>query len=204
MRLGIFGGTFDPPHCGHLHLAEAARSQLRLDRVLWVLTADPPHKQGQAISPVQDRLDMVLAAIAGRPAYELSRAEIDRPGPHWSADTVALLAEQHPGAELVYLMGGDSLHDLPRWVRPQAFLARCSLGVLRRPGDAIDLPALERTLPGLTAKVEFIQSPPLAIASHEIRRRARARLSLEGLVPEPVARIIEARQLYGVEPEPQT
>jgi nicotinate-nucleotide adenylyltransferase len=201
MRLGIFGGTFDPPHFGHLHLAEAASRQLGLDRVLWMLTADPPHKHGQSISGVQDRLDMVLAAIAGQPAYELSRVEIDRPGPHWAADTVAFLAQRCPGAELVYLMGGDSLRDLPRWVRPQAFLARCSLGVLRRPGDAIDLPALERTLPGLTAKVEFIQSPPLAIASHEIRRRARAQLALEGLVPEPVGRIIQARHLYGVESE---
>jgi nicotinate-nucleotide adenylyltransferase len=203
MRLGIFGGTFDPPHWGHLRLVEAARGQLELDRVLWVLTADPPHKHGQAVSAVPARLDMLLAAIADQPAYELSRVEIDRPGPHWAADTVALLAQQYPSALLVYLMGGDSLRDLPHWVRPQAFLARCSLGVLRRPGDAIDLPALEQLLPGLTAKVAFIQSPPLAIASHEIRRRARAQLTLTGLVPEPVERIIQARHLYRAEPERQ-
>jgi len=196
MRLGIFGGTFDPPHRGHLRLAQEASRQLRLDRVLWVLTADPPHKQGQAISAVQDRLDMVLATIARHPAYELSRVEIDRPGPHWAADTVALLAQQYPGVQLVYLMGGDSLRDLPRWVRPQDLLAHCSLGVMRRPGDAIDLPALERELPGLIAKVEFVHSRPLAIASHEIRRRAREQLALESLVPEPVARIIETRRLY--------
>ena len=203
MRLGILGGTFDPPHWGHLRLAEAACRQLQLGRVLWVVTADPPHKHGQAISPVQDRLDMVLAAIVGQEAYELSRVEIDRPGPHWAADTVALLAEQNPGAELVYLMGGDSLRDLPRWVRPQAFLAHCTLGVLRRPGDAIDLAALERQLPGLRAKVEFVQAPPLDIASHEIRRRARDQLTLEGLVPDLVAGIIRARHLYSVEPEVQ-
>jgi nicotinate-nucleotide adenylyltransferase len=166
-----------------------------------VLTANPPHKHGQVISGVPDRLDMVLAAIAGQPAYELSRVEIDRPGPHWAADTVVLLAQQYPGAELVYLMGGDSLHDLPRWVRPHEFLARCSLGVLRRPGDAIDLVALERALPGLTAKVEFVQAPPLAIASHEIRRLARARQLLAGLVPEAVARIILARRLYSAAAE---
>ena len=132
MRLGIFGGTFDPPHFGHLRLAEAASRQLHLDRVLWVLTADPPHKHGQAISAVQDRLDMVLAAIGDQPAYALSRVEIDRPGPHWAADTVALLARHYPAAQLVYLMGGDSLRDLPRWVRPQAFLAYCSLGEIGR------------------------------------------------------------------------
>lgn len=196
MRLGIFGGTFDPPHLGHLRLAEEARLQLGLDRVLWVLTADPPHKQGQAISAVQDRLDMVLATIAGQPAYELSRVEIDRPGPHWAADTVALLAQQHPEAQLVYLMGGDSLRDLPRWVRPQALLAHCSLGVMRRPGDALDLPALERELPGITAKVEFVLSSPLAIASHEVRRRAREHLALDSLVSRQVARIIQSRRLY--------
>ena len=202
MRLGIFGGTFDPPHRGHLRLAQEASRELRLDRVLWVLTADPPHKQGQAISAVQDRLDMVLATIARHPAYELSRVEIDRPGPHWAADTVALLAQQYPEAQLVYLMGGDSLRDLPRWVRPQALLAHCSLGVMRRPGDAIDLAALERELPGLTAKVEFVQSPPLAIASHEIRRRAREQLPLESLVPRAVARIIQTRRLYAAATEP--
>ena len=196
MRLGIFGGTFDPPHFGHLRLAEAARVQLRLERVLWVLTADPPHKHGQPLSPVEDRLAMVVAAIAGQAAYELSRVDIDRPGPHLAADTVALLAQQLPGAQLVYLMGGDSLRDLPRWIRPAEFLAHCSLGVLRRPGDAIDLAALERVLPGLAAKVEFIQSPPVAIASNEIRRQAQAGLPLEGWVPPAVAQIIRERRLY--------
>ncbi|MGH2523704.1 MAG: nicotinate-nicotinamide nucleotide adenylyltransferase, partial [Anaerolineales bacterium] len=85
MRLGIFGGTFDPPHCGHLLLTEAAREQLHLDKVLWVLTAEPPHKQGQPISPVAHRLAMVQATLANEPAHELSRVDIDRPGPHWAA-----------------------------------------------------------------------------------------------------------------------
>jgi nicotinate-nucleotide adenylyltransferase len=103
---------------------------------------------------------------------------------------------QMPDAQLVYLMGGDSLRDLPMWIRPEDFLARCSLGVLRRPGDAIDLAALESILPGITSKVEFIQAPPLDIASHEIRRRVRANLPLGHLVPAAVARIIKARRLY--------
>ena len=201
MRLGVFGGTFDPPHWGHLRLAEAAQRQLRLDQVLWVLTADPPHKHGRVISAVADRLAMVQAAIAGQPAYVLSRVEIDRPGPHLAADTVALLAQHYPAAQLVYLMGGDSLRDLPRWVRPQDFLAHCSLGVLRRPGDAIDVAALEAALPGLVAKLEFVEAPLLDIASHEIRRRAREPQALADLVPEAVARIIQARRLYGAESE---
>jgi nicotinate-nucleotide adenylyltransferase len=196
MRLGIFGGTFDPPHLGHLHLVEAARTQLQLDKVLWVLTADPPHKKNQPLSSITDRLAMVEALIAEEPAYEISRVDIDRPGPHWAADTVALLAQQFPGQQLVFLMGGDSLHDLPTWGRPLEFLSHCSLGVLRRPNDAIDLAKLEGLLPGITSKVEFVQATPLEIASHTIRQRVRAGQSLAGLVPEAVAQIIQARQLY--------
>jgi nicotinate-nucleotide adenylyltransferase len=196
MRLGIFGGTFDPPHCGHLRLAEAARVQLQLDRVLWVLTADPPHKHNTPMSPVADRLAMVTAALAAEPAGELSRVDIDRPGPHLAADTVVLLSQQFPGAQLVYLMGGDSLRDLPGWIRPEAFLAHCSLGVLRRPGDNIDLPVLERALPELVGKVAFVQSSLVDIASKEIRRRVQAGESLEGWVPAAVAKIIRERGLY--------
>jgi nicotinate-nucleotide adenylyltransferase len=197
MRLGIFGGTFDPPHVGHLRLATAALEQLSLDRVLWVLTADPPHKQRNAISPVEDRLAMVAAAIAGQGAFEISRVEIDRPGPHWSADTVRLVREQHPGAELYYLMGGDSLADLPTWGRPQAFLAATQLGVLRRPGDEVDLAALEAVLPGVSERVRYIDVPPMDVASQDIRERVREGLPLEGLVPPAVEAIIDARGLYG-------
>jgi nicotinate-nucleotide adenylyltransferase len=196
MRLGIFGGTFDPPHWGHLRLAEAARTQLNLDKVLWVLTAHPPHKNDQDISPVADRLALLLAAIEGEPAYELSRVDLDRPGPHWAADTVALLSAQYPGDELIYLMGGDSLHDLPTWGRPLELLARCSLGVLRRPADAINLPDLERQLPGLTAKVRFVEAPLVEISSHDLRRRIQEGGSLTGLVPAAVERVIHARGLY--------
>jgi len=196
VRFGILGGTFDPPHFGHLLLAEAARTQLKLDRVLWVVTAHPPHKWDNDLSPLADRLAMVEAAISGEPAYEISRVDIDRPGLHWAADTVRLLAKQFPHDALIYLMGGDSLRDLPTWGRPMEFLLYCSLGVLRRPGDAIDLSALEQKLPGLAAKVEFIEAAPLAVASHEIRRRLQQGESISGLVPEPVARLIQARRLY--------
>lgn len=196
MRIGIFGGTFDPLHFGHLRLAEAARVQLRLGKVLWVVTADPPHKRGQPLSPVADRLALVRAAIAGEPAYAISRVDINRPGPHWAADTVARLAQQFRGNQLVYLMGGDSLRDLPTWGRPAEFLLHCSLGVMRRPGDAIDLTALERRLPGLAAKVEFVEVEPLEIASHQIRERVQAGEAIGDLVPEAVARIIAERGLY--------
>ena len=112
MRIGIFGGTFDPPHVGHLILAAEARDQLDLDCVLWVVTPDPPHKTTRALTPLETRLVMVHAAIDGDERFQISRIEIDRPGPHYSADTVRILAEEYPGSQLYYLMGGDSLRDL--------------------------------------------------------------------------------------------
>lgn len=190
------GGTFDPPHYGHLRLAQAARDQLSLDRVLWVVAADPPHKQDRPITPVADRLDLVAAAIAGQPGHELSRVDVDRPGPHWAADTVALVAAQHPGAELYFLMGGDSLRDLPTWGRPREFLARTRLAVLRRPGAQVDLAALETVLPGITSRVDFIAAPRLDISAHDIRSRVAAGLPITGLVPPAVAALIAARGLY--------
>jgi nicotinate-nucleotide adenylyltransferase len=196
MRIGIFGGTFDPPHLGHLRLAEAARTQLNLDKVLWVVTADPPHKQGQTISPVADRLAMVQALLADEPGHEISRVDVDRPGPHWAADTVAILARQFPNDQLIYLMGGDSLRDLPTWGRPRELLECCTLGVLRRPGDEIDLTALEQLFPGLTAKVEFIEVSPLEVSSSEIREQAERGQPIEAFVPEAVAEIIRSRSLY--------
>jgi len=196
MRYGVFGGTFDPPHYGHLALAQAALGQLNLDRVLWVVTADPPHKQGRPLSPVQDRVDMVLAAVAGQPQFEVSRVDIDRPGPHWAADTVALLQQAYPGAELVYLMGGDSLRDLATWGRPRELLAKATLGVLLRPGAEVDPASLEPELPGISGKVAFVTAPRMALASHDLRQRVAEGLSIEGLTPPGVAALIQARGLY--------
>ena len=196
MRLGVFGGTFDPPHNGHLALAHAARLQIALDEVLWVVTADPPHKRGLAISPAANRLDLVQAAIDGQPGMQLSRVDVDRPGPQWAADTVRLLSGVNPGAELIYLMGGDSLRDLPNWGRPRDLLQYASLGVLRRPGAVVDLETLEEALPGISDRITFVSAPRLAISSHDVRERVRAGLPIDDLVPPRVAAAIEARGLY--------
>lgn len=197
MRIGIFGGTFDPPHLGHLILAAEALDQLRLSRLLWVLTPDPPHKQGNVITPLEYRLEMVEAAIRHDPAFELSSVEIDRPGPHYALDTVNLLAEKYPRSELVYLIGGDSLHDLPAWHRPQDFVRAChALGVMRRPGDVIDLASIEALLPGISAKVEFIEAPLLEISSSQIRQRVADGRPYRYYLQEPVFRIIQSRRLY--------
>src|SRR5512134_3010613 len=104
MRLGIFGGTFDPPHLGHLILAAEAQAQLGLERILWVLTPFPPHKTDQQVTSLGDRLDLLAAALDDDPAFELCRVDIDRPPPHYAVDTVGLLHAQYPQARLVYLM----------------------------------------------------------------------------------------------------
>jgi len=124
-RIGLFGGTFDPPHLGHLILASEAQAQLELDRLLWILTPEPPHKQDQFITSPEHRLAMVELAIKDNPAFELSRIELDRPGPHYTLDTIKLIAEQNPNADIVPIIGGDSLRDLPTWHEPQKLVYAC-------------------------------------------------------------------------------
>jgi nicotinate-nucleotide adenylyltransferase len=194
--IGLFGGTFDPPHNGHLALARLAYRQLGLNRLLWIVTPDPPHKPGRPAAPAEDRLAMVRLCLQGTP-FEPSTIEFDRPGPHYALDTLRQLAERLPQVQFVYLMGGDSLRDLPTWHRPADLLAALSfLGVMRRPGDRLDLPALETVLPGLTAKVRFVKSPPLRAASHEIRRRVAEGRSFRHLLPAGVADYILQHRLY--------
>ncbi len=198
MRVGIFGGTFDPPHLGHLILAAEARHQLRLDRLLFVLTPDPPHKQDRLVTPMTDRVAMLEAAIADNPAFELSRVEIDRPSPHYAVDTVRLLRKEYPDDSLIYLMGGDSLRDFPiDWYKPEELLDACdALGVMRRPHDEIDIDSLETELPGISAKVEFMNAPLLEISSRQIRRRVAEGRPYRYYLPLTVYNIIQKRKLY--------
>ncbi len=198
-RLGVFGGTFDPPHLGHLILADEAQSQLCLEQVLWILTPDPPHKEGQMLTALEHRLDMLAAAISSNPSFHISRVDIDRSPPHYAVDTVKLLAETYPRDELVYLMGGDSLHDLPTWHDPRQFVYACDgMGVMRRPGVRVVLNSLEKTLPGLTQKVRFIDAPLLEISSSDIRSRAAQGKPIRYYVPAAVYQIIRERKLYQI------
>ncbi|MFN2199136.1 MAG: nicotinate-nucleotide adenylyltransferase [Anaerolineales bacterium] len=197
MRLGVFGGTFDPPHLGHLILAMECRWQLQLARVLWVLTPTPPHKNDYPITPLDQRLELVQAAIQSDPGFKLSTVDIDRPPPHYAADTLFLLQKQYPGAELVYLMGGDSLNDLPDWHTPQVFVERAAeIGVMRRPGEAHDLSAVENSIPGLSAKVRFVEAPLLEISSSKIRARLAAGAPYRYYLPESVYALIASQNLY--------
>jgi nicotinate-nucleotide adenylyltransferase len=195
--IGIFGGTFDPPHIGHLILSAETRAQLGLERLLWVLTPDPPHKQGQPITPLEHRLAMLKLAIADEPGFEISTIEMDRPGPHYALDTVKLISAHNPAASLVYLMGSDSLRDLPSWHRPRELVAALhKIGVMHRPGVSIDLPALEKEIPGLTAKVRYVNSPLIDIAAHEIRQRVASGRPFRYFVPPGVSNYIMQHNLY--------
>ena len=197
MRIGIFGGTFDPPHLGHLILAAEALDQLNLTRLLWVLTAMPPHKPDRPILSLEQRLAMVSATIFGEPAFELSRVEIDRPGPHYAVDTVKILREKYSNAELCYLLGSDSLNDLPSWHRPVDFVTRCDcIGVMCRPGDVIDLEELEMVIPGISNKVKLFEAPLLEISSYEIRHRVREGRQYRFFLVPDVVKIIRENNLY--------
>jgi len=197
MKIGLFGGTFDPPHLGHLILAAEAQDQLALSRILWVLTPDPPHKLGQVITPLEHRLSMLQLMLDDSPEFELSRIEIDRAGPHYAIDTVLLIAKQFPDAQITYIMGGDSLRDLPKWHRPNDFVAAChSLGVMRRPGDTIDLPALEMQLPGISAKVHFLNALLHDISSRELRHRILQGKTFKYYLHRKVYEYIQQHQLY--------
>jgi nicotinate-nucleotide adenylyltransferase len=203
MRIGIFGGTFDPPHLGHLILAEEARYQLKLDKLLFVLTPIPPHKLDRTITPLADRAAMLEAAIADNPAFEFSRVEVDRPGPHYTLDTMRLLRKEYPEDTLIYLMGGDSLQELPSvWHKPDEFAAACDfLGVMRRPKDEIDLTALEESIPGISKKIEFMNAPLLEIASRQIRRRVAEGRPYCYYLPGAVCKIIRDKKLYQNRPK---
>jgi nicotinate-nucleotide adenylyltransferase len=196
-RVGLFGGTFDPPHVGHLILAAEAKSQLELTRLLWTVTPDPPHKQDQTITALEHRLAMVRLAIQADPVFELSEIELNRPGPHYTVDTVKLLAQQNPAAEIVPIIGGDSLNDLPTWHQPKELVyAAHWVGVMRRPGEETDLEALERELPGIRSKIHYVDAPLLDIASREIRERVAAGKHFRYYLPEPVYEYIEQYHLY--------
>ena len=196
LRFGVIGGTFDPLHYGHLVLAENGRVQLGLDRVLFVLAGQPPHKPDRPLTPAHHRVAMVEAAIADNPAFVLSRVDLDRPGPHYTVEMLVLLREENPQAELFFLIGGDSLAQFLIWRDPAGIARRAWLAVMQRSGYEPDLEALERAVPGLRERLVWLDAPYLDIAASDLRRRAREGLPLRYLVPPPVEAYIREHHLY--------
>ena len=196
-RLGVYGGTFDPPHVGHLILAETAADSLNLARVVFVPAGTPPHKEASDVrEPVEHRLIMVERAIAGNPRFVLSRVDVDRAGPHYSVDMLRLLRDDYPGAEIVFLIGADSLRDLPTWSRPQELIQLARLGVMRRADAEPDLGELEMNIPGIGARIEWIIAPRIEIASHVIADQIAGGCSVRYQVPDSVLEYIREQGLY--------
>jgi nicotinate-nucleotide adenylyltransferase len=197
-RMGILGGTFDPPHIGHLILAEYSVEALELERLLFVPAADPPHKLLETRIPIQHRLAMLERAIADNRNFEMSRVDIDRPGPHYSVDMVRIVQTQFPDAELYFVMGGDSLRDLPKWHRPQDIIKLCKLAVMRRSDEHIYPTMHEDVLPGLAERVIIVDAPLLGIwiSSTHVIERLRQGKTARYVVPDAVLNYIAEHGLY--------
>ena len=197
-RIGVLGGTFDPPHYGHLLLADTARAQLGLDRVLFAPAGQPPHKPAESPSPISHRVALLQAALADvdETAFCLSRVDLDRPGPHFTVDALALLRKAHPAAEIWFLVGGDSLADLVKWRDPTRIVALARLGVLTRPGATPDLDRLSSRVPGLKERIDWLIGPSPNISSSALRQRARLGLPLRFLVSPGVEKYVQEHHLY--------
>jgi nicotinate-nucleotide adenylyltransferase len=193
MRLGLFGGTFDPIHLGHLILAEQCRESCRLDRIWFVVAGAPPHKPGERTA-VAHRLEMVRIAIAGHSAFALSEIETSRPGPHYSVETLETIHRDQPNDELFFLIGADSLADLPTWREPARIAQLATIVVCNRPaGDA------STHLPDFGPNAHPLMSvaiPAIGIASSDLRRRLAQGRSIRYMVPRGVEAYIEAQGLY--------
>ena len=197
-RIGILGGTFDPPQIGHLILAEYTKEALHMDHILFVPVADHPVKKGETRSPIHHRLAMLNLAIADNEAYSVSRVDIDREGPHYSADTVKIIQKQYPEAQLYFVMGGDNLRSLPTWERATDLYECCRLAVMKRADEDIAPDMHDDILPGLSQKVDIVDVPMLSVwlSSTHVVDRLRNNLSVRYLVPDSVLDYIASNNLY--------
>ena len=197
-RLGLLGGTFNPPHVGHLVCAQDAWAQLGLERVLLLPVHTPPHKEVEGDPGVEQRLALCEAAVSGDPRLGVSRAEAGVPGPSYTVDTLSRLHDAHPENELTFIVGGDMASTLPEWREPEKILALATLGVAARQGVGREqvLEHLDRELPGSAERIRFFDMPRIDVSSSLIRRRVAAGRPVRYLVPGAVADHIEREGLY--------
>jgi nicotinate-nucleotide adenylyltransferase len=204
MRVGIFGGTFDPIHYGHLIVAEQAREQAGLDRVWFVPSARPPHKADRVVTPFDRRAEMLTLALAGHEdKFRVETIERDRPGLSYTADTLDALAQAHPDTEWFLILGADSVHDLPGWHEPLRIIDRATVLAACRPGhlvwSATDLAAALGISPN-RVRLGVVDVPLIDIASRDLRRRAAEGRSLLFQLPRAVEVYIGEKKLYRVGP----
>jgi nicotinate-nucleotide adenylyltransferase len=199
-RIGIFGGTFDPVHLGHLILAEQCRDQGRLDEVWFVPSARPPHKLDRPLTPFGQRAEMLALALAGNPAFRIETSEKDRPGPSFTVDTLTDFQRRHPDCEFFLLIGSDTLKDLPSWRDPAGVVERAGLLVVARPNGPIlsadELRAALRLPAEAPLRLQRVDAPLIDIASRDLRDRAAHGRSLRYQVPRAVECYIADKQLY--------
>lgn len=202
MRIGIFGGTFDPIHYGHLVLAEQCREQCRLDEVWFVPAALPPHKLDATISSAKARSEMIEFAIAGNPAFRLSDIELNRSGPSYTVTTLEELAAVDPARELFLLIGADSVRDLPTWRQPKRILELATVVAVNRgrtnvvPEETIRVLS-DQLCRDATGRVQFVQMPGIDISATDIRHRVASGLSVRYLIPRAVEMYVGENRLYG-------
>jgi nicotinate-nucleotide adenylyltransferase len=195
-RLGLLGGTFNPPHIAHLVCAQEAWAQLSLDRVVFVPVFEPPHKEVEADPGVEHRIELCRRAIGDDPRFEVSRIEADVPGRSYTVDTLRRLNESSPEDELTFIVGGDMAQALPTWHEPEAVLSLAALGVAEREG--VRRTDITERLSGLAGadRIRFFDMPRLDISSSMIRRRIALGRPIRYLVPEQVASYIADEGLY--------
>jgi nicotinate-nucleotide adenylyltransferase len=196
-RLGILGGTFDPPHVGHLWLAALAADALNLDRVLFMPAAQPPHKGGRLVSRATDRLLMTRLAISADPAFELCPIEMERTGPSYTIDSVTELKRAYPDADLYLVMAADSLAQIDTWREPDRLLAEVEWIVGPRPGVELpDRSGMEEHFGEGASRIHLLDGPALDVSSSQIRRRVAAGHTIRYLVARTVEELIIDRGLY--------
>jgi nicotinate-nucleotide adenylyltransferase len=196
-RIGILGGTFNPPHIGHLICAQEAYEQLGLDTVLLMPVHTPPHKERVTEDPgPEHRLALCRAAVAGDERFEASALEVESPGPSYTVDTLRRLHETSPGDELIFIVGGDMARSLPSWREPETILALARLAAAER--DEVARADITETLSGLDGgeRVEFVDMPRIGISSTLVRRRVAEGRSIRYLCPDPVVDYIVRHGLY--------
>jgi nicotinate-nucleotide adenylyltransferase len=194
-RLGVLGGTFDPVHNGHLAIAATARSQLGLERILFVPAGQPWRKERQ-ITPAEHRVAMVRLAIAGERAYELSTVEVERDGPSYMIDTLEELGGRHPGSDLVVILGEDALADLPNWKDAQRILELAALAIAPRQDRGAPKDENWRAMPGIGERLTWLEMEPVSVSSTTVRARVRQGKPVGGLVPPEVEDYFRKHQLY--------
>ena len=189
MRIGLYGGSFDPVHLGHLLVAQAALEEMRLDRIYFIPAAQSPFKPERKLTSDKMRLQMLRTALAGRTQCEVDPQELERGGVSYSIDTVREYRKRFAGAELFYLIGGDHVAQLPKWRDANELAQRVTFLVIPRPGE----PAQEVAAP---FRAEYLKGFPIAVSASQIRERVRRKLPVDLLVGGPVAETIRDNHLY--------